>query len=242
MLLFELSGRQFSGLCSKTVRPCRTACSCWSRWIPSDVALPTWSFGYWGSFGWGWGDERGSHCGCQPLSRVKLSGYPVREITEVKIDGAVLDELDDDGNPNYRLDGWRWLTRMSAPGPPVETRRWPGCQRLDVDDDQAGTFSVTYNFGVSPPPLGVAAAAQLASELYNACDDGAECKLPSRVTRVVRQGVTVDRVVAAAAALREGASGIQLVDAFLAGYGGTARRRPAVYSPDVAQFAKTVGS
>jgi hypothetical protein len=242
MLLFELTGRQFSGLCEQTVRPCRDVCGCgWSRWIPSDVALPTWSFGWWGGYGWGWlNRESGSYCGCEALSRVKLAGYPVREIVEVKIDGVVLGPVDVDGNPNYRLDNWRWLTRMAAPGPPVQARRWPGCQNLALDDTETGTFSVSYRYGVSPPPLGVAAAASLASELYNACGTG-DCKLPSRVVKIVRQGVTYDRVSAAAAALREGASGLPLVDAFIAGYPGTGRR-PAVWSPDVQQFARRVGT
>lgn len=242
MLLYEVTGHQFSGVCTRTARPCRTGCGCWTSWIPAGVALPVYAFGYWGGAGWGWGDESGVYCGCQPLSRVKLSGYPVREIVEVKIDGAVLDELDVDGNPNYRLDGWRWLTRMASPGPPVVARRWPGCQNLALDDSEVGTFSVAYRYGIDPPPLGVQAAASLASELFNACDDGAECKLPSRVTRIVRQGVTYDRVAAAAAALREGASGLPLVDAFIAGYPMKGTRRPAVWSPDVPGFARTVGS
>lgn len=242
MVLFELSGRQFSGLCSQTVRPCRLDCGC-TWWLPSDVALPTW--GWWpGSiYGWGWGFDGGSRsCGCQPESRVKLAGYPVRAITEVKIDGVVLAELDIDGDRNWRLDGWRWLTRMDKPGTPGDVRRWPGCQNLSLDDDQPGTFAVSYEFGVSPPPLGVSAAAQLASELFNACDVDAECALPERVTKVVRQGVTMDRVITAATALRAGNSGIELVDAFIAGYGNDTRRRPAVFSPDVQRFARRVGT
>jgi hypothetical protein len=123
----------------------------------------------------------------------------------------------------------------------VLTRRWPGCQRLDVDDDQPGSFSVTYRFGVSPPPLGIQAAAALGGELFAACGGGA-CKLPSRVVKIVRQGVTYDRVAAAAAALREGASGLPLVDAFMGGYASAGRRRPAVWSPDGSQYARRLGT
>jgi hypothetical protein len=239
MLLFEASGRQFPGLCERTVRPCRDRCSCWNRSIPGDVALP--SFGYYGGLGWGFGHTAaGAWCGCQPLSRVKLAGYPARAITEVRIDGVALDELDTDGNPNWRLDGWRWLTRMSDPAQPSLARRWPGCQNLALDDDQPGTFSITYQYGNSPPPLGVAAASELAGELYNACNGG-DCRLPASVTRVVREGVTIDRVNALAALLREGASGIPLVDAFIAAYPVKGTRRPAVWSPDTAQFARKAG-
>jgi hypothetical protein len=239
MLLYELSGRQFSGLCERTVRPGRVGCGCWAG-IPADVALPA-TWGSWGGYGWGWWGE-GHRFGCEALSRVKLAGYPVREIVEVKIGGTVLPELDTGGQPNWRLDDWRWLTRMGETvNGVVQARRWPGCSRLDVEDTEPGTFSISYRHGVDPPPLGAQAAAQLASELFNACGGG-DCKLPARVTRVVRQGVTLDRVVAAALAFREGATGLQLVDAFLAAYGLTGRRRPSVWSPDVPPFPRTLGT
>src|SRR5438128_508567 len=79
-------------------------------------------------------------CGC--LSTVRLSGYPVREVSEVKIDGDVVDPSE------YRLDGWQDLVRMDDPGPPVRKRRWPHSQNLALDDDQPNTFSVTYSHGV----------------------------------------------------------------------------------------------
>jgi len=237
MLLYEITGRQFSGLCTATVRPANQRCTCW-WWIPAGVALPSsWGWGSFGGYGWGWGNRAtNERFGCQPLSRVKLPGYPVREILEVKIDGAVVDPS------QYRLDGWRWLTRLASEDADgnLTAQRWPGCSRSDCADDEPGTFSVSYQFGISPPPLGVAAAAALASEIFNACTGG-ECALPSRVTKVLRQGVQIDRVITAAAALRQGNSGIQLVDAFLAGYPGTGRR-PSVFSPDVQAFARRVGS
>lgn len=238
MVLFEATGRQFSGLCSATVRPCRSGCGCWSLWIPSDVAVP-FGFGYWGGYGWGWSDG-GTVCGCSPLSRVKLDGYPVRDITEVKIDGVVLDALDSNGNPNWRLDGWRWLVRLNDPVT-GEVRRWPGCQNLALGDDQSGTFSVSYRYGNDPPPLGVSAAAELASELYNACGGG-ECQMPASVTRIVRQGVTIEKINSLAALIRQGASGIPLVDAFIAAYPMRGTRRPAVWTPDVQQFARRAGT
>ena len=71
---------------------------------------------------------------------------------------------------------------------------------------------------------------------HTACKGGA-CRLPSRVVQVVRQGVTIQRATPLASYLVAGATGLELVDAFIAGYGGL-RRRPAVWSPDVQPFAR----
>lgn len=245
MLMYELSGRQFSGLCERTVRPCGTGCNGFPyNW--GQGVFPWWGYGT--GYGWGWygsigGNEGGPMCGCQPLSRVKLPGYPVREITEVKINGVVLDELDADGNLNYRLDGWRWLTRMADPTTtPADTRMWPSCQDESLEDSEAGTFSITYRYGVDPPPLGIEAARQFGCELF-ASMTGGDCKLPANVSKIIRQGLTQERVTPLAAALRSGATGILAVDAFLAAYNPSGlRRRPAVYSPDVAPYAQRLGS
>lgn len=242
MALYEISGRQFTGVCERTVRPCRDACGCWG--VAS--GLGPWA---WGGTAWGypligaWVNECGDRCGCGSLSRVRLAGYPVREILEVLIDGVVLDPLDVNGNPNYRLDGWRWLVRMDDPGPPVVKRRWPSCQNLSLDDTEAGTFSVTYEWGVSPPQLGIDAAAELACQLYLACGGSEACDLPAGVTRVVRQGVEIDRQLLANWFDPTKATGLVHVDLFLRAYWRTrAQRRPAVYSPDVAAYARRVGA
>jgi len=250
MLMWELSGRQFSGLCERTVRPCADPqTNCWPyNW--GQGIYPWWGFGF--GWGWGWygppmglgGNQSGPLCGCKPLSRVKLAGYPVREIVEVKIDGVVLPATDTNGNPNYRLDGWTWLTRMDDPTDTsaTGTRRWPACQDLSLDDTQPGTFSVDYRYGNDPPPLGVEAARQFACELFAALTGG-ECKIPDRVVKVVRQGLTQERLSPLAPQLRSGQTGLLAVDAFLASVNPSGlRRRPAVYSPDVMTYAPRLGS
>lgn len=248
MLMYELSGRQFAGLCERTVRPCADPQStCWPyNWGSGIYAWWGWGAGY----GWGWygppmglgGQQNGPLCGCQPLSRVKLNGYPVREITEVKIDGAVLASTYTDGSPTYRLDGWTWLTRMNDPATPLVQARWPACQNLALDDTETGTFSVSYRYGNDPPPLGLEAAKQFACELFNSLKGGA-CQLPDRVTRLVRQGVSEDRLTPLATMLRSGATGILAVDAFIAAYNPSGlRRRPAVWSPDIERYAPRLGS
>lgn len=219
-LLYEFSGRRFSGLCSRTVRPCHTDCSCGIQVLSrGHVVSPN---GTWPC--------AGIHCGCQSLSRVLLSGY-VREVTQVKIDGDVV------AASGYRVDENRWLTRLDG-------ERWPACARLDLADTEEGSFSVTYTYGVPVPLMGVEAAKELACQVFAQCSGVGECKLPRGATRVTRQGVTIERQFfrfdPQAKAWR---TGLVLVDAFLNAvnpYG--LRRRPAIWSPaSHLQYARPVG-
>lgn len=244
-ILYGLSGRQFPGVCQRTVRPYPQAgCNGWSN--PA-LGLGPWAWlwtGGWGAApGWGWyGGEGGSMFhSCGALSTVKLA-YPTREILEVKIGGEVLPEIDPDtGQPNWRLDGRRYLVRTAIPGPPAQDRFWPSCQDLSMPDSEAGTFAITHTWGADVPPVGRMAAAQLARELWAAINGNA-CALPTKVTKVVRAGITLERVVPIAQMLREGSTGLQFVDAFIATYNPNGlTSRSAVFSPDVQQIARRQG-
>lgn len=238
MALFEVSGRQFTGLCERTVRPSAQPCSCFGGSTAAGFDW-RWASSVYGSLGLGqwWANECGDRMGCGSVSSVKLAGYPVRQITQVKIDGAVIDPA------GYRLDGWRHLVRLDDPGPPVVTNRWPACQNMSLAGDQPGTFEVSYLHGVDPPQLGRDAACQLGCQLFLSCN-GATCQLPAGVTKVVRQGVEIDRELLASWLDPKKGTGLVLVDTFLAAYGGKMRqsRRPAIHSPDVQRFARRVGS
>ena len=85
-VLFELSGRLYSGACEKTVRPCATDYPCGFQVLSRGHIVTPWDV-HWNGLAWG---PDSYACGCQPLSQILLSGYPVREITEVKIDGEEL--------------------------------------------------------------------------------------------------------------------------------------------------------
>lgn len=244
-LLWSLSGSQFNGICEQTVRPCVESCGCWS-WIvsPASPGVPQLPFGYtwgwWGlGVGWGWGYEGCSEvCGCGSISRALLPGYPVQAVSEVIIDGSVI-------NPDsYRLDGWRWLTRLADPAAPDVEVFWPACQRLDLPLTEAGTWGVTYTFGTPPPELGVQAAAQLACDIYKSCSAG-ECKIPPGTTRVTRQGIQVELAPFRAWAQVNGqwATGLPLVDMFLSAANPAGMTRPAtVWSPDMPEFAQRLGT
>lgn len=218
-LLYELSGGRYPGLCERTVRPCAER-TCGFQ-ILSRGHIVGWNGGAWGV----------NACSCHPLSRVLLAGFPVKEVSEVKIDGAVI------AADGYRLDGKRWLTRLGDSEGNI--RWWPGCQRIDLDDTEVGTWSVTYVYGASPPAAAVAAAGQLACEIWKACPDNAgECQIPSGTVRVTRQGLTIERAQLATF-LSGGQTGLVLVDAFLSAYGS--KRAAAFWSPDIPGYAQSVG-
>ena len=201
-MLFELSGRLFVGACSKTVRPCSSRLTCGVQVLSRGHLV-------WNDWGWtGWGWDGGIDCGCTPLDRVLLSGYPVREITEVLIDGDVVD-------PNtYRLDGWRYLVRTNG-------FSWPTCQALELDDTEDGTFSrhlpVWAGSAAGRFSCGGTAWLRNLQGVYG----GGDCALPSGTTRVGRQGVMIERLAFAAWGLQKNVvtgiwrTGLTLVDTFL---------------------------
>ena len=220
-VLYFASGKQYAGSCERTVRPCKqNSCGCGYQ-VLSRGHLVGWNGDCWGGYA----------CGCTPLSRVKLAGYAT-EIVEVKIDGIVIDPGE------YRLDEHKWLTRMNG-------SRWPNCQALDRDDDEDGTFSVEYIYGKTPPELGRLAALALACEIYKSCPESgaAECALPTGVTRVTRQGITIERTFMSRDQHGVWRTGIAAVDLFLNDVNPAGlSRRGTVWSPSSpARYARPVG-
>lgn len=225
-LLFQLSGRQFPGECGpKTVRPACDPCWCDYQVLSRGHIIGPWDWGYPGGY-------YGNMCGqcltaCSP-SLIKLSGYPIREITEVKIDGDVL------AASEYALFKSRYLMR-------TDSNHWPWSQNLTLPDTEDHTFSISYTYGADAPALGAAAAAQLACQLYQACSGSTNCVLPAGVTRITRQGLTVERLAFTSWAFQNNQwlTGISLVDAFLNAFNPTGvPRRPIFYAPGRRQYAQ----
>lgn len=216
-LLYMWSGRQFPGNCTRTVRPARQGCSCWGSM--GGIFQPPWLS--WNLFAgtWGWAgraNETPPPDGCGCLSRVRLPGY-ARAVIAVTINGDTID-------PSwYRLDWNRDLVALfDDNGNPFY---WPWCQDMRLGPLDPGAFTVTYTWGHVVPQAGKVAAAALALQLYNA-DHGGTCVLPAAVTRMTRQGVTLEK--------RPDATNVASVDAFLAAYNPTRKRRSAaVWSPDL---------
>lgn len=183
-VLWSLSGQRF-GLCEVSLRPCRDECSqgagTWNDWwsgagysgFSGGGPRPWWWDGVWFNV---CGDCL-SGCSCTSLDTAVLPA-PTREVLEVRLDGLVLDPS------AYRVDENRRLVRTDG-------GRWPMCQRMDLSDDQPGTWSVRITVGEDVPMLGRRAVAQLAAEFARDCV-GEECTVPYNITSLTRQGVTLN--------------------------------------------------
>jgi hypothetical protein len=231
-LLYEMSARQFSGECETEVRPCRLGCGCWGdSWGILDTSW-YWGYGAIGfGYGWGWWDNNGGACGCGCDERLRLSGYPVTSITEVRIGDEVIDPS------GYQLQEERFLQRLwDTDTDPPTPRFWPTCQNMSLPLGQPGTWSVTYKWGSPPPELGRQAATEMGWQLWLAQHNPGDCQLSSGVTKVTRQGVTIERILPLFGRDANGrlqATGLVVTDSFLAAYNPNGlRRRPAFWSPD----------
>jgi hypothetical protein len=225
-LLFRLSGRQFPGSCAMTVRPCGTGdiCAGWS-WPLTAREYGWLTFAnYGGTWGWFWPDGR-QGCGCHHVHRVHLPDYPVTAVTEVTIDGDVV-------NPDtYALREFRFLDRL-------DEAVWPSCQDMRLPLGEEGTWGITYTWGAPIPASGVHAAAVLACELY-ADSVGGECRLPKNVTSITRQSVSMQLATIWGQVNGVWATGLKEVDAFLQATNPYALTAPTtVWSPDLEPFPR----
>lgn len=174
-MLYRASGEQYPGICEAVVRPC-LGCGGAVQFLAyasgGSRPLPTSRLSPW-------------RCSCGPgavgacvAGGIALPGHPVREVTEVKVNGDVVTD-------------WR-LVRDAALGA-VLLRvggSWPAHQDMTLDDTEEGTWSVAYTYGNRPDPSGLAAVATLACELAMACNGDEDCRLPQRLQTLVRENVT----------------------------------------------------
>lgn len=209
-VLYALSANKFPGWCQSVIRPCQNM-GCWGGG-PMGVQFLDRGHVIW--TGRGWESDQGDPCACGAwLQKIRMPGT-AQEIIEVMISGVVLDPS------AYRLDPDSSLLRTDGGA-------WPICQNLAADGDAPGAFQVTYGHGYRATELGKRAAAQLAREFWLVCS-GQDCALPAGVVELVRQGVTVRRV---ADMWSSGATGLALVDSFIATYGET-KPAPLTMSPE----------
>lgn len=172
-------------------------------------------------------------CSCTGLSEIALRGAPIVAVTEVKVDGAVLD-------PSlYRVDEHSKLVRLRDAGDIRAS--WPSSQRLDLPDTEEDTFSVTYTYGRTPPRAGVLAAAELACEIAKSRKPGETCRLSPRVRSVSRQGVSVE--VPDYTAFEKGLTGLPNVDMWIRSENPSlSRHRSIVVSPDTRHNNRRTGT
>lgn len=208
-ILYILSGRKY-GVRTETLRPVAGQDNCgWGNLARVPYISADWLWRY------------RSNEGAPEYLQLKS---PVQSISQVKVDGDVLD-------PSlYQLYDNRTLVRMhdSVSG---QTLRWPIYQRLDLPDTEVGTFSVLYSFGQNVPGGGRLAAQIFATELakYVNRENSA---LADRVVSVTRQGISQTILDPQQfTAMRR--TGLYAVDLWLASVNPNgARRRPSITSPD----------
>lgn len=214
-LLYALSGRQFPGQCSDTVRPAR-------RDLLTNV--PTWwNFaGYWRQFPT---DDFYAH----RENAISLGAYPIRDVTQVLVDGVALDPTAD-----YRLDERRWLVKLDGGS-------WPMWQDLYLPSTEPNTFEVSFFWGEDPPVGGVEACKELAVEFTLAQQDRAASNVPQRVLNMVSQGATYT-LLDPMTFLNEGGTGLYRVDLWLHSMNpDRLKRRPRVYNVDRMRPVRRLG-
>jgi hypothetical protein len=179
--IWALSGRQF-GICTACVRPCKAFCfSCGTGCMrPGQWGqIPGWGrpyvngAGQWTSCGCGCG----AGSSCKAACAVYLDPAPVNEIVSVKINGAAVP------GGFMVLDG-NILVRAAGAG------CWPECNDLASADTAAGTWSVTYTYGIKPTATALYMAAIFACEAAKLCA-GLKCRLSGPITQVTRDGVSI---------------------------------------------------
>lgn len=208
------------GNCPVTLRPCMK--SCWDQrtWetYPSGARgglSPHVIGGQWYNIGCGC---RTDNCACVAVCEIRLPGE-VAVVDQVLVDGVVLDP------DAYRVDNGYRLVRL-------DDACWPLCQHMEKALTEVGTFGVTYTPGVSAEanPWVQSAAGALACEYAKSSSGSSACRLPANVTRVVRQGVTMDL---ATNPFPGGLTGLREVDTLIARYNPYRLTAPSlVYSPD----------
>lgn len=225
-LIWRWTGKRF-GICEETVRPCRAECDAYFSTmygarpphLPQQGWLPALIGGQWFNIGCG---MCSGACSCAPSSALALElPPPVVSITKIKIDGVVLDPA------AYSLrDGVLYRTDGGI---------WPECnsQGGDVDDPESGAWEIIYQRGEPVPVGGLIAAYTLACELAKAMCNDNSCQLPSRVQSVTRQGVSMEITETTFAEMKDGQTGIWIIDSWTSSVNRPPIQRPAVFSPDI---------
>lgn len=157
------------------------------------------------------------YCRCGSGDRLRLHSWdgPITEVTEVQVDGTVLDEADYRFYPSGQL-----LYRV----PPDV---WPTRDDKTADCADGDTMCVTVTVGYAPDAWALAVHAELTCELVQACL-GLACRIPKNASSVSAQGVTVTLTPT------EAKQFIPAVAGWVAAINpDNAQTIPRVYSPDL---------
>ena len=142
--------------------------------------------------------------------KMRLRHQPVQRVLSVQINGTLVDPSE------YAL-----INRSSLGFPLSRLACGASCVR------------VAYIWGVNPPAGGRAACVRMAEQFLLAWNNDDDCRFPTRVTNVTRQGVSWT-ILDPQDFLNDGRTGLYEVDLFLKTTNPDKARRPArVFSPDL---------
>lgn len=210
-VLWARTGRRF-GLCTATLRPCRdrTYLDQHGWWAYDMWPRPVLWNGAWFNLACDCGT--GGDCSCEPAEQFTLPG-PVANILEIVIDGVAVP------TGSYRVDNYRKVVRTDG-------GTWPKYNNPNLDDGEVGTWSVTAQYGETPPELAPFAVGELTCEISKACAGG-QCKLPSKVSQTVRTGVT-QTFIDPTLFLEKGLLGLKLCDMLIETYNPGRLQSPSI--------------
>lgn len=218
-ILYDLTEHNFPGVCEETVRYCaQPGGRGWVAETPSQGYANTTlvdTNAYARAWACGCGGGRPG-CGCSRHAELDIGRSQVREVTSVTINGEVLSPA------AYQVHDWRYLVR-------VDGASWPCCSDLEF----------SYEYGSAPNPALKRAAMRLACELARDwCSQ--PCDLPSNMTNLTRQGVTV-AVLGAVDATADAPFGIRSIDsAVMAWRYAQSHRGAALSGPHRSQTRRKV--
>ena len=153
-------------------------------------------------------------CSCEPHSGIDL-GADVVGVWDVIVDGVTLDPS------AYTVVNQRMLVRTDGQSFP---------RGIDVTDLLA--FRATWAHGRAVPEGGRRSAALFAAEIAKSCI-GVACQLPQRVSNITREGITYT-ILDSMPLIKEGRTGIALVDLWVVADKQGARPRARMFSPGAA--------
>jgi hypothetical protein len=227
--LWAATGRQY-GVCPVTVRPIQPQCGPEVAYQAFAVMPGAQGLGVPGGpflFAGRWFNAGCSTACCGTSECAIVLAGPVASVAQVLVDGEVVPAS------AYRVDvsqGEYLLVR-------IDGECWPVCQRISAAPGEAGSFEVSYGQGRTLPEALTIATALLACEYAKFLEGGA-CKLPTKMTRLSRQGVDVEVELPDAL---DGTTGIRQVDAVIHALNPGRRQYPPVLlSPDLPGVADRI--
>jgi hypothetical protein len=242
LYLWGATGRRF-GVCPVTVRPSQSERGELAYQTHAVVPGSQAGLGQPGGpflFGGRWFNSGcASACCGNNACAIVLRG-PVASVDEVLVGDDVIPPS------AYRVDVTNGVYLLVR----IDGACWPTCQDFSAEPGEPGAFEVTYGQGVPPPNALLVATAMFACEYAKGLTAGA-CKLPSKITRLTRQGMEIELEGASGGQQGWGANGgsqqvavitgIREVDDVIVTLNPNGRQRPPVLlSPDLPEMCDRV--